>query len=734
MIELKSELKVFPFKLLFLKYWIIFGNFRIAIFIRGAPGSGKTHLARMILEKERKILKNRSIFLSIHKYTRKWGFDRDLVQKYKDSLFGDLRNALKTQQFNFVVVELEGNLKTDLKHLASVSAGMMFKNYLIEMHQPVEVCRKFNVNERSFDDIQNAVNTISDQRNRPPFKMCIIDATYLLDPNYKEPPKVVQQPIVDTSAITNIDISQILANKNVLELVQSQMKSNETPLDTVVQQTQIPIQTQQPPPIVNPPKPEISSIINPNQHQPIINQIPLQTFNYQPPLQQQHQPPTPPIQQKPVEIPIYVPKKTIEYGHQHATTLEEKMMEFNIFRVVDYKHKMTKHLYEFVKDIDLDKIIERKKVILLRKKTLNYLKNAERPEDTVSNPKYPKNWEIIEQIDRPPAKIKRGKKRTAKILRIVAKLYPPKLRKLEEMTEDISDDEDMINDMEEEHDVTKHWTIPKFKQFKTKLQSIKEILNYPARLVRSRQIMIILRGAPGSGKSHLAQLIKRKEKEMKNEDVRVLSINDYYESNCDSDDENSSENNIITKDVIQKFLDQMVKQLERTIKDEFNFIVIDAENCDLKYYEIFLSLGMRKFYTIYTIELHQTPEICVKQNKLCKFKRNENEIFEAVETLRKNVLTQTHTLVDPTSLYEEYECLVNKKIQSMMDLEEVSDDEKFSEDDMFEEIPDDPRIPNFNWHSRTKNIKNLKDLLEDSGRKRRPNKIMIILRGPPGKL
>lgn len=704
---------------------------RIVIFIRGAPGSGKTHLARLILEKERKINQNRSIFLSIHKYTRKWSFERDLAAKYIESLVEDMKNSLKTRKYNFVVVEIEGISILDIKKLASVSGGMQFKNYLIEIHQPVEVCRKYNVNERSFDDIENAVNGICYPQNRPPYKMCLIDPTYLLDPNFKEETKEIDRPSVDTSAISNIDISQILANKNVLELVQSQMKTN---LPSEVS-PQISVKTpQMQPTSINIPKPAVTNIIPQNsnqmQHQsmPVMNQLSMQNFNYQPPPVQ----PPPVIVLPPVEAPIYVPNKTIEYAHKHVSTLEEQMMEFNIFRVVDYKHKMTKTLYEFVKDIDLDKIIERKKVILLRKKTLNYLKNAERPEDTVSNPKYPKNWETIEQVDRPPAKTKRGKKRTAKILRIVTKLYPPKMRKLEELTEDISDDEDMMNKMEEDDDVTKSWTIPNFKKSDKKMQSVKEILNYPARLVRPRQIMIILRGAPGSGKSHLAQLIKKKEKEMQNEDVRILSINDYYESNCDSDDENSSEN-VITLEMIHKFLDQMVKQLERTIKDEFNFIVIDAENCDLKYYNIFHTLGMRKFYSIFTIELHQTPEICVKQNKLCKFKRNENEIFEAIETMRKNVLTQTHTLVDPTSLYEEYKCLVNKKILSMMDLEEVSDDEKFSDDDnMFEELPNDPKIPNFNWHSRTKNIRNIKELLEDPGRKRRPAKIMIILRGPAG--
>lgn len=218
---------------------------------------------------------------------------------------------------------------------------------------------------------------------------------------------------------------------------------------------------------------------------------------------------------------------------------------------------------------------------------------------------------------------------------------------------------------------------------------------------------------------------------MQNENLRILSINDYYESNLESDDEGSSEHSV-TKSMVDKFLDEMMKQLERTMKDEFNFIIIDAENCDLKYCNLFYLLAMRKLYSVFTIELHQTVEICSKQNKMSKFRRNESEIKEAIETLNNNPTPKNHILLDPTSLYQEYKCVVNAKVKSMMDLEEVSDDEKFSDDEMFEELPDDPRIPNFNWHLRQKNYKNLKDLLEEPGREKRSEKIMIILRGPPG--
>lgn len=503
------------------------------IFIRGAPGSGKTHLARLIMERERKILNNRSRFLSIHKYTRRWPFDRTNIYKYQDSLLEELKNVLKSRQFNFVIVEVEGFAFPYMKKLASIVGGCQFRAYIIELHQPIEICRKYNINERSFDDIENAVNGLILPQNRPPIKMCAIDPTIILDPDFKGTiPKEKVTASEQTKStesldptISNFDFSKILQNKNVLELVQSQIKTtnnaSKSPDDAEVSQTQPQVFQQtapsapnhnqmQYPPINHqhfsnqgnqapypPNNQDTMQIEGPNQQFNFTQQPQHQHFNQQQ-QQMQQQRPSQIIPHSVAEIPIYVPKKTVDYSHKNIETLHDQMMEFKIFRVIDYKYKTTRSLFEFIKDVDLDKIVEKKKTILLRRKTLAYLKNAERPEDTVSNPKYPKNWESINTVERPASKTKRGKRKTAKILRIIARRNPrPKLnlKKLEEMTEDISDDEEVMNKIAivEVEDETKNWTIPKFKQPDREMQSIKEILNYPARLVRPRQILMVRR-------------------------------------------------------------------------------------------------------------------------------------------------------------------------------------------------------------------------------------------------
>jgi hypothetical protein len=56
------------------------------------------------------------------------------------------------------------------------------------------------------------------------------------------------------------------------------------------------------------------------------------------------------------------------------------------------------------------------------------------------------------------------------------------------------------------------------------VQKIEDILMMPGRMTRPSKICIIMRGIPGSGKTHLAKLIKDKEVEMGGSTPRILNI------------------------------------------------------------------------------------------------------------------------------------------------------------------------------------------------------------------
>jgi YLP motif-containing protein 1 len=50
----------------------------------------------------------------------------------------------------------------------------------------------------------------------------------------------------------------------------------------------------------------------------------------------------------------------------------------------------------------------------------------------------------------------------------------------------------------------------------------------PGRLSRPKRILVILRGLPGSGKSHVARVIRETEAEHGGEAPRILSLDEYF--------------------------------------------------------------------------------------------------------------------------------------------------------------------------------------------------------------
>ena len=58
---------------------------------------------------------------------------------------------------------------------------------------------------------------------------------------------------------------------------------------------------------------------------------------------------------------------------------------------------------------------------------------------------------------------------------------------------------------------------------------IDSLISSPGRSSRPPKIVIVLRGLPGAGKSHLAKLIKEKETEQGGEQPRTMSLDDYFD-------------------------------------------------------------------------------------------------------------------------------------------------------------------------------------------------------------
>ncbi|CRK97763.1 CLUMA_CG011143, isoform A [Clunio marinus] len=288
--------------------------------------------------------------------------------------------------------------------------------------------------------------------------------------------------------------------------------------------------------------------------------------------------------------------------------------------------------------------------------------------------------------------------------------------------------------------------------------NINEFLETPGRSKRPEKFVVFIRGAPGSGKSYLANLIQEKEVKMGNNFCTVLSINKYIISRFESSKIDTFQEELIREfrkkinenvfkfiiveieggkltifnrfmqilmrdgnfksfvielnqpfDVCKRnaerpedtynddpedddfdndpqmsatYLDQMLKLLKRTIKEgQFRFIIVDAENVDNDVYNNFLWEGKVGKFTTYTIELHQTLDICLLQNRN---KRSESDIKMAIEKLNSNRIQNDKKLLIATALYDEYKCMINPDVtkcdEDKVEVINIDDDESMSEE------------------------------------------------------
>jgi YLP motif-containing protein 1 len=66
---------------------------------------------------------------------------------------------------------------------------------------------------------------------------------------------------------------------------------------------------------------------------------------------------------------------------------------------------------------------------------------------------------------------------------------------------------------------------------RNKVVSYEDLTQPPGRFFRPPKLVIIMRGLPGSGKTHIARNIKSTETEQGFEAPRILALDDYFE--CD---------------------------------------------------------------------------------------------------------------------------------------------------------------------------------------------------------
>lgn len=104
-----------------------------------------------------------------------------------------------------------------------------------------------------------------------------------------------------------------------------------------------------------------------------------------------------------------------------------------------------------------------------------------------------------------------------------------------------------------------------------------------------------MRGVPGSGKSFVSKVIKDKEQEMGGS-ARILSIDDYFMAETDSDRQLSYEYEAEMEETYTQYL---LKSFKKTLLDNlYECVIVDCNNTTLDHLTDFYATAKSHLFTV----------------------------------------------------------------------------------------------------------------------------------------
>ncbi|KAG9283176.1 YLP motif-containing protein 1 isoform X1 [Astyanax mexicanus] len=166
--------------------------------------------------------------------------------------------------------------------------------------------------------------------------------------------------------------------------------------------------------------------------------------------------------------------------------------------------------------------------------------------------------------------------------------------------------------------------VPQRVEKKPETKNVEDILKPPGRSNRPDRVVIIMRGLPGSGKSHLAKLIRDKEVEYGGAPPRVLGLDDYFMTEVEKEERDPDTGKRVKTKVLEyeyepemedTYRSSMLKTFKKTLDDGFfPFIILDAINDRVKYFDQFWSAAKTKGFEVYVAEISADHQVCSKRN------------------------------------------------------------------------------------------------------------------------
>ncbi|XP_061785293.1 uncharacterized protein ylpm1 [Nerophis lumbriciformis] len=159
---------------------------------------------------------------------------------------------------------------------------------------------------------------------------------------------------------------------------------------------------------------------------------------------------------------------------------------------------------------------------------------------------------------------------------------------------------------------------------KPEIKNVDDILKQPGRKSRPERIVIIMRGLPGSGKSHVAKLIRDKEVDCGGAPPRVLVLDDYFMSEVEKVEKDPDTGRRVKRKVLEyeyepemedTYRSNMLKTFKKTLDDGFfPFIIIDTINDRVNHFDQFWSAAKTKGFEVYIAEITADTHTCAKRN------------------------------------------------------------------------------------------------------------------------
>nr|DBA14581.1 TPA: hypothetical protein GDO54_005528 [Pyxicephalus adspersus]DBA14582.1 TPA: hypothetical protein GDO54_005528 [Pyxicephalus adspersus] len=183
---------------------------------------------------------------------------------------------------------------------------------------------------------------------------------------------------------------------------------------------------------------------------------------------------------------------------------------------------------------------------------------------------------------------------------------------------------------------------------KPETKNVDDLLKKPGRDSRPDRIVVIMRGLPGSGKTHVAKLIRDKEVEHGGSAPRVLSLDDYFITEVEKVEKDPESGKKVKRKVMEyeyepemeeTYRSGMLKTFKKTLDDGFfPFIILDSIHDRVRHFEQFWSSAKTKGFEVYLAEITADNQTCAKRNLHHRKLKEINKMAENWEPAPRHMI------------------------------------------------------------------------------------------------